>query len=259
VKKFLKRLIAQIANLTFRLRGLSLPDYFDDRDRITLLVRGIEHDVINASRMYLKPGMVVLDIGANVGLMARVFARSVGKQGKVIAFEPDPQTMIFLRHNIRSLSQVELSTTALSDENTVAKLHLNPRSGTSNSLIANQAAFDSVDVTCTTLDTFLTGRPLLKPDFIKIDVEGAELKVFAGMKETLARFPQLRIVVEFCPGNLSNANCSTREYYDVLAGYGLKTAILRNSGPPVAVRDHDDLIHQMGSESYVNLVCEQSR
>ena len=259
MKKFVKALVTGIANMTFVLRGLKFPGYFEDSDRIVVMLHGIEHDVIHAARLYLKPGMVVLDIGANVGLMTRVFAGAVGKCGQVIAFEPDPTTMSYLRHNVKSLSQVECSATALSNENTVAKLHLNPRSGTSNSLIANEAAKNSVDVVCITLDSFLAERGMLKPDFIKIDVEGAEPKVFAGMTETLARCPDLLLVVEFCPANLANAGCSTQEFHAMLTQHGLQIAILRNSGQPVEVSDHAGLIRELGSEEYVNLVCRRRR
>lgn len=256
-KSILKRLATGIANLCFLFRGLRLPAYFDPSDRIYLIFHNIEPDVINAARLYLKPGMVVIDIGANVGLMTRVFARAVGVKGRVIAFEPDPLTLEYLRFNVRSLPQVEISTSAVSNENTVSKLHLNPRSGTSNSLIVNKAAVDTVDVICETLDSYLQRRNDLVPNLIKIDVEGAECRVFSGMTETLARYPDLLILVEFCPENLSNASCSTADFYDILKECCLEAAVLQKSGFPKSVTTHDELLLAMGSEKYVNLLCKR--
>src|SRR5215831_4806609 len=54
----------------------------------------------------LRPGMVVIDVGAHIGYYTKLFAKSVGKQGRVYAFEPNPETFAVLEYNTKSFPNV---------------------------------------------------------------------------------------------------------------------------------------------------------
>jgi len=157
---------------------------------------------------HLHAGDVFVDIGANAGLFSMLAAKIVGPTGRVIAFEPHPVA----RAELVRLLEVNAVTTlvdvvpcALSDAPAPnVPLHLTDRTGLSTldpSVAPGRHTFtytDTVLVEVTTFDTWMTSHADLLPRLalMKIDVEGLEDRVIAGMKETLARAPRLRIVCE---------------------------------------------------------------
>ena len=72
----------------------------------------------------------------------------------------------------------------------------------------NVASLQSIDVETTTVDGLLKARSP-RPLVIKIDTEGNELAVLRGMAETLERFPDIKLLIEFCPGTVAGRECST--------------------------------------------------
>lgn len=259
IKHLARALIASIADCIYILRGYRFPSYFNQRDRIDTLLHGIEPDVSKFLKLRLRKGMTVLDVGANVGLICRICARQVGRTGRVLAFEPDPYTREFLEFNTRRCPNVSVSPIALSNENTTARLHIHPRSGTSNSLLPFDACSHMVDVECRTLDLFLEQYPEVRPHCIKIDVEGAELKVLGGMRETIRRFPNLFLIVEFCPANLANGGYTVSDYFSSLKDLGLSSEIIKRDGCTEPVENMEMLMNKLGNEIYCNLLCSRER
>ncbi len=257
MKRLIKSILTLVADTFFTLRGLRFPDYIQPRHRIDLLFFGNEQDVARLMKRRLKPQMCVLDVGANVGLITLICAGKVGKDGRVVAFEPDPHTREFLQHNVKSFANVTVSAVALSDENSKAKFHLHPQSGTSNSLVAIEGAKEIVEVECMTMDSFLAANPTLSPNCIKIDVEGAELKVLAGMRQTLERFPGLLVVIEFCPDNLKNGGQTSIDYYSLLEELDFGVEIIEKNGKTTPVSCLTDLLAKLGDKIYCNLLCQR--
>lgn len=255
MKRLVKTAVASVANVINGMLGYRFPDYFCERDRVQVLLFGIEQDVSKILKRKLRKGMTVLDIGGNVGLICRICAKQVGPEGHVRTFEPDPYTRGFLEHNVRKCGNVKVSPIALSDENAVAKLHIHPGSGTANSLLEFDASSHAVDVHCMTLDSYLAEHPELKPDCIKIDVEGAEPKVLAGMKDTINRFPGLFLLIEFCPQNLANGGYTAGDYFNLLETLGLVSEIIHDDGNSSPVANLDDLLQKLGTQVYCNLLC----
>jgi len=131
-----------------------------------------------------KLGNIVFDIGAYVGDTALWFSKAVGPQGKVYAFEPEPSNFAKLKANLErnKLTNVIPGHLALSEDDGEMKI----ASGGSSSTITQTGTGTSVKVT--TIDRFLEANKLPRVDFIKMDVEGYELKVLAGAKETIKTF-----------------------------------------------------------------------
>ena len=104
-----------------------------------------------------------------------------------------------LEFNTRSFPNKQLTLSAISDNHEPALLHSNPTSGLGNSLFNKADGAETVSVPCISLDEFLdkAGKPMV--DIIKIDVEGAELSVLRGMRQTMARLPKLQIIIEYGP------------------------------------------------------------
>lgn len=254
MRQLIKSLLGIVADWVNLMRGYQFPKYFTTRDRIHVMLRGIEPDISRFFRANLRPGMTVLDVGANVGLICRICADCVGPSGRVVAFEPDPYTRRFLEFNVRRHANVTVSPIALSDQDGVTKLHLHPHSGTANSLVNFDPAAEVVQVDCRTIDSFLEAHPEWVPDFIKIDVEGAEPKVLAGMRRTVQRLPRVALVIEFCPANLANGGYEAGEFFDKLDELGLVVEMIGEDGRTAPVADLKELMNRLGGEIYCNLL-----
>ena len=151
-------------------------------------------------RQNVKPGMMVLDVGANTGYMTILLADMVGAHGQVHAFEPMPATGELLRRNIlaNGLTQVHLHDFALSDRRGEATLHVDPGNDGGNTIgnVTGEGwkGHSTITVTTEILDDFLERAGIANVDFIKIDVEGAESLVFAGARKLLSR-PDAPLIV----------------------------------------------------------------
>jgi FkbM family methyltransferase len=150
---------------------------------------------------FLQPGMTVLDIGANQGYYTMLSSRKVGPQGKVLAFEPSPREMRRLKLHLRlnHCGNVETAASALGAVAGTAELHvvLGPESGC-NSLRPPDVSqpIGLLPVPVQRLDDVLKARGIERVDFIKIDVEGAELSVLQGAPDLLRRSPRPVILAE---------------------------------------------------------------
>jgi FkbM family methyltransferase len=150
-----------------------------------LLSGGFESAELLFVQRYLKPGMTVLDIGAHHGLYTLLASKRVGGNGKVIAFEPSPRERKQLRRNLRVnfCSNVRLESYALGKERSQTDLYVvEGGEDGCNSLrppVVN-AKTKPVRVDVTPLDEAAPRLGVTKVDFIKLDVEGAELDVLAG-------------------------------------------------------------------------------
>ncbi|HEX8649828.1 MAG TPA: FkbM family methyltransferase [Pyrinomonadaceae bacterium] len=143
-----------------------------------------------AIRRAIKTGDVVFDIGAHVGVYTTLFSHLVGQQGKVHAFEPNPEVLPALRRTVEGLGNVVLHPFALSNETRKAVLVVpGDPSMASLSDWFDGAHGDTHTVDCEIrrMDDLIDSGALPQPDFIKCDVEGAETLVFKGGEKSLNR------------------------------------------------------------------------
>ncbi len=151
----------------------------------------VEASEVRAVRQHLSKGDTVLDIGAHKGAFTYWMSRSVGREGKVLAFEPQPELADYLRRAAKrlQLNNVEVIEAALSNRSGTATLYR----ATSNvspgaSLEVDPAtAGDSFEVQIRPLDEILEERGVNSVRLIKCDAEGHELKVFQGGASMLSR------------------------------------------------------------------------
>ena len=138
----------------------------------------------------------MLDIGANKGVYTYWMSKKVGKQGKVFAFEPQPELDSVL-NDLRtsfSLANVEIINQGLSDRPGRFKMFrskVGAGGGTLAREFVNKSALNGlleVEVNVTTVDEFYRSRSLARLDFIKCDVEGHEHAVFKGGTNTLQKY-----------------------------------------------------------------------
>lgn len=150
----------------------------------------------------LKRGYVVIDVGAHVGIFTIKASREVGDKGLVIACEPHPTTYALLIANLNNneCKNVAGFNIALSDSRKETKLWLSPHGdGYGHSLVFKRSdKYVLVDVD--TLDNMIRKIRLDHVDFIKIDVEGTELRTLKGAEKTIKKFkPRLSIAAYHTP------------------------------------------------------------
>ena len=131
-----------------------------------------------------KEGDVVFDAGAYVGDTALWFCKAVGPQGKVYAFEPEPRNFAKLKANLERNKVTNVIPLQLALSETEGGMQV--ASGGNSSTITQTDTGTSVKVT--TIDKFVEANKLPRVDFIKMDVEGHELKVLAGASGTIRTF-----------------------------------------------------------------------
>lgn len=147
---------------------------------------------------WIKPGDIVVEAGGHVGFISVYFSSLVGRNGKIIVFEPGSNNLPYLEKNVSRLPNVEVIKMAISNFCGPTEFLLENLTGQNNSLLKNYEIFSNnvkaagvrvethvETVQCTTLDTYWCDETAL-PDFIKIDIEGAELAALEGAKRLLS-------------------------------------------------------------------------
>jgi len=134
-------------------------------------------------RAWLKPGMRVIDIGANHGVYALTMAKRVAPDGAVWAFEPTREPAALLRQSAErnGLANLRLLEMALSDQDGQAMLHRNVQSELNSLILSYESeALDAESVAVSSLDCQQAALQWGAIDFVKIDAEGAGLKILSG-------------------------------------------------------------------------------
>ena len=142
----------------------------------------------------LKPGDIALDVGANQGIYCCAFGSAVGPGGRVVAVEPIPRQAQRLKYNIEDngFKHCAVIQKAISDCEGVATLGLANGDVSASILAADKS--DSITVETISVDEIVKRMNLPRVDFIKLDVEGAELLALRGAINTLRQFrPTLSI------------------------------------------------------------------
>jgi len=174
-----------------------------------------------AFRSAVRPGAVVFDIGANVGAYTLVFASWVGPAGRVYAFEPAPDAQAGLRTHLRLNrveDRVEISGAAMSSSVGRAPFGVHPSGGASSLQVESVDRARVIEVPAETIDHFCAARRL-RPDVIKIDVEGAELDVLRGGRDTLTR-AGIEVFVEFHPATWASGGSGRHDIEQEIARQG---------------------------------------
>ena len=140
-----------------------------------------ERDKMECFREYLRPGSVVYDVGANVGIYTVLACRMVGVEGRVFSFEPSPDNVQRLAENIRvnKFNNVEIVPSAVSVTDGFATFD-----SEADPCVRKISESGALRVETVSLDSFVaSGKPF--PNLMKIDVEGAELDVLRGAQKLL--------------------------------------------------------------------------
>jgi FkbM family methyltransferase len=165
-----------------------------------------EPNVVRAVTSTVKPGMSVVDIGAHIGYYTLLLAKCVGLSGSIASFEPLPANFLSLQKNVQlnRLQNVQTFPEALSSQNQEVTINV-PRglTNTGDASICRIDGAEQLRVRAISLDSFC-GSSGFRPDFLKMDVEGAEYDVLIGGHSVITRFrPKMLIELHHFDGNLA--------------------------------------------------------
>ena len=190
----------------------------------TIIAREVE--VLSRVVQEIRNGDVVYDIGAFIGTHAVIFALATGPRGRVVAFEPEWRAARNLHANVllNGLHNVTVIEQAVTDATGEAELHMDDSRVLSgfHSLMVSRGGHGEM-VPTVAGDELVAKGDLPAPNVIKIDVEGAELKVIAGLSMALSR-PECRLVLcEVHPDLLAASGDAPSDVQDALAAAGFST------------------------------------
>jgi FkbM family methyltransferase len=196
----------------------------------------------------LKPGMTFIDIGANEGLFSLFAARRVGPSGRVVSVEPSSRERHQLKRNLQRnrIGGVTVVPHALASEAGTAPLQIAAKlHGGHNTLGSftydDVRAVSTEEVPVETLDTLVRRLSLGRIDAIKIDVEGAELKVLRGGAETLRTLRPV-LLIEANEGALAGQGASAAAVIKLLEELGYVVCVFSEHTGKVERRVPGDVL-----------------
>jgi FkbM family methyltransferase len=190
------------------------------------IIRGeiFEEEIVNLSRKYIKSGTTVLDVGSNFGQMALLFARMVGEEGEVYAFEADDFVFEILKKNIaaNNLSKIIKPIFGAVHDKTNEKL-IYPeqdfvRFGSYGSYGIDYNAKKGREVETITIDSMHINNPI---SFMKIDIQGGDLFAIQGAIETIKKH-KMPILFEYEYRFEDEFNMSFQDYVDLVTSMNYK-------------------------------------
>jgi FkbM family methyltransferase len=202
---------------------------------------------------YAKPGMSVVDIGANIGCFTMLLASLVGPSGLVVAVEPNPENVKLLEASRRAngFHQVLVLQAAAGRQTGLLALNVSYSNGMTGELPDNvDAIFAARPVQSFALDVILPKDRHF--NLVKIDTEGAELNALIGLSETIDRDRPV-IVSEFSPGTLPRiSHCSGPGYLRFLLAKGYRIGVIEQDGSENSFGDDVDGVMDAYSRSGID-------
>jgi FkbM family methyltransferase len=213
----------------------------------------------------VKPSMVVVDIGANIGYYTLLSAKLTGVNGKVYAFEPVPFLYSLLQKNISANgleNRVEAFPLAIGDHSEKkCNFYLGELMVESSLFHVLGTGKSLIEVEMASLDDFFRKHNWPAVDIVKIDAEGADKIIVEGMRQVIMRNPGLKLVIEFNPVCLQSSGIAPEELLILLKELGFyevhilfwKTLEYRR-----IPEDNQYILNVAKKVSYVNLLCERA-
>jgi len=199
-----------------------------------------EPDLQTAIREFVKPGMIIFDIGANIGYITLLLADSAGAKGHVFAFEALPENVKRLQENITINNfdnRVTLISAAVAERSGKIRFLVGPSGGMGKlqgSAGRREVDYpDLIEVPGICLDDFVSANMQSFPDVIKIDIEGSEILALKGMHRMLDQRQPLLLVEIHGPE-------AARVTWETLTSFGYKICQMLPGYPQVTNLDDLD-------------------
>ncbi len=209
----------------------------------------------------------ILDIGANVGYTATVFARALSPGRKVWAFEPEARNFEALEGTVRRFDlgdRVIPVRAAVGEQDGVVELWRNPGHPGDHRVITDALRVSSPriartpGITAVSVDGFAEGHGFNDGvAFIKIDVQGYEVAVCRGMQRTIEKSPDVFVAVEYAPAILQEMGFPPAELLEFYTSRRFNIWSIERDGTLVP-RDIQQPLTNLGPRGYVDLLCARA-
>lgn len=233
--------------------------FLDPEDTFNLSLNGVYGELdTNIMKNNISKGDIVIDVGANIGYYALLFSRLVGEKGKVFAFEPEPRNFELLKKNVQvnNYKNIVLIQKALSDKNEQLDLFISKNMANHKIYQQKNQDANSIKIDAIRLDDYIKNQDLTdKINFIKIDVEGAELRAFNGMKTILKESKTLKVFTEFMYHLLKECGSEPKELVDLLIGGDFKINYVDSEKNEIVPANLEKLTTPKNYKGTVNLFC----
>lgn len=197
--------------------------------------RSYEPEMVSLLDRLLKPGMVMIDAGANIGELTVRAARRVGPAGRVLAVEASPAVHARLARNVERngfSDRVTLVAAAVSDADGEVEFYVSPGVDSLSSSLyrPSEGGGHTTRVVARRLDAIARQHGLQRVDVLKLDVEGAEFAALDGARELLASPAAPAVIFEYNPDVMRHAGGSIDQLMRLLADYGYRFAVIGRNG-----------------------------
>lgn len=258
VKKIMNSVESNLKSDFAEIQGSKM--YLDQNDSLRLSIDGVygELDTLTM-KQHIKNNDIVIDVGANIGYYTLLFSRLTENHGRVFGFEPEPNNFELLRKNteINNYDNVTLEQKAVSKNPGIINLYLAKNGIVGHRIYDSDICSGSIEVEMISLDDYFSKLNLIdKINFIKIDVEGAELGVFHGMEKILHESENLKIFSEFNRNVIENEGSNPKEILEILNQYNFTINYIDNKQNLVRKITPNELMTSNNIiEENVNILC----
>ncbi|NWG32603.1 MAG: FkbM family methyltransferase [Rhodocyclaceae bacterium] len=190
-------------------------------------------------------GMIVVEVGANIGYYTLLIASQIGSRGRLYAFEANPEVfdILFCNINVNGfMDRTILVNKAAVDKSQKLKFHKCKRFHGSSSIIELNEEFlkryrdeiETIEVDTVSLDEYFIDKDM-KVDIIKMDAEGAEALIFKGMRNLLEKNLTVKIICEFAPRMIIATGIQPRQFLEEITDYGFKLRFINTDSNAVDI------------------------
>jgi FkbM family methyltransferase len=214
-------------------------------------------------RRLCMPGDFVLDLGANIGWYTVIASKLVGRDGRIVSFEPDETNLTLLKKNTAmsgGFGTVEIMDIALGDREENARLFMSENNLGDHRLFSDGTQRESLDVPVKTLDSFFA-KSIRKPTVVKSDTQGSEARILRGATHLFEEGWRPILILEFWPFGLTNSGDDPLEFWEKLVSLGYSLYELGEANPKLITLTEVRLYTRMNSDispqsmGFINLLC----
>jgi FkbM family methyltransferase len=174
----------------------------------------------------IKEGFTCVDVGANFGFYTTLLSQWVGPKGHVSAFEPDPNTLPILERNIKNLLNVNVIPRAVSNRTELVNFFhttdfVNSSTNKNIPFKEKSEIIPIPNIEATTLDEYFDNNE--EVNFIKIDIQGDDIKALIGARNLIKRSSDITLLVEWAPYWMLSAGYNILDLPNTLNDLGFKS------------------------------------
>ena len=212
----------------------------------------LEAKTVNQLRAWVEPNSTVIDVGANAGFFSRRFAKWLNGAGNVIAIEPEAQNICRLNRLVskeKNGDQIDIIQAVAADMVGELKLAVNPIHPGDHKICDQGILVEAI-----TLDSILQSRDWPNVSLVKIDVQGAEVRVLDGAYEML-RYSRPVLFIEVDPSALNEQGFSVQNLSERLDAADYKAFLLGKRGHLEKLKFSDLNTFCIHNHNYIDILC----